>query len=366
MLIKCMLINLLRRKNLIIMKKFISLTTLCLASFLLTACQPQSENTSSASYEEITSSNSSTASTSEEKKPDYSLYNNVLKEYAKVLDGSSASPKELNSKANLKTTYPKEYTGLQYSLSDLDQNGTDELLIALKMDSNYYDLLDIRTLKNDEVIRLTNAENNLDFIGERVHFNPLENGYFQLSTRVSTNQIQVKLYKLNQDGTQLELISESDTEEGLGTKPPSLDIRSFSWKSVTSLINEESSLPSEKKGMDISAIQNGDFSSISGTWRNRTGIEFTFDKNGLVSDQSKISIEHAKEIDHYLKANSVSKDGGAGSAIAFLPAGVSLTMSVTSSSDNSYTDTSDTTQDRLWFGQQLINGSTEGFFYKVK
>lgn len=348
------------------MKKLFLFSISILSISILTACQHQIENTSATSSKAIASSTSSTSSISEEKKNDYTLYNPVLKEYAKVLDGSSASPKELNSKANLKNTYPKEYSGLQYSLYDLDQNGTDELLVALKTDSNYYDLLDIRTLKNDEVIRLTNAENNLNFIGERVHFNPLENGYFQLSTRVSTNQIQVKLYKLNQDGTRLELISESDTEEGLGTKPPSLDIRSFSWKSVTSLINEESSLPSEIKGMDISAIQNGDFSSVSGTWRNRTGIEFTFDKNGLVSDQSKISIEHAKEIDHYLKANSISKDGGAGAAIAFLPAGVSLTMSVTSSPDNGYTDPSDTTQDRLWSGQQLINGHTDGFFYKVE
>ena len=349
------------------MKKLFLFSISILAISILTACQHQSENTSATSSEAIASSTSSTSSTSEEKKTDYTLYNPILKEYAKVLDGSPASHTEVNSKANLKNnTYPKEYSGLQYSLYDLDKNGTDELLIALKMDSNYYDLLDIRTLKNDEVIRLTNAENNLDFIGERVHFNPLENGYFQLSTRVSTNQIQVKLYKLNQDGTRLELISESDTEEGLGTKPPSLDIRSFSWKSVTSLINRETSLPSESKGMDISAIQNGDFSSVSGTWRNRSGIEFTFDKNGLVSDKSKISIEHAEEIDHYLKANSVSKDGGAGAAIAFLPAGIPITMSVTSSTDNGYTDSSDITQDRLWFGHQLINGSTEGFFYKVE
>ena len=348
------------------MKKFISLTTLCLASLLLTACQPQDENTSSASSEATASSTSSTSSTSEEKKADYTLYNTVLKEYAKVLDGSSTSHTEINSKANLKNGYPKEYTGLQYSLYDLDQNGTDELLVALKTDSNYYDLLDIRTLKNGEIIRLTNTENKLDFIGERVHFNPLEDGYFQLSTRISSNQIQVQLYKLNQDGTQLELVSESDTEEGLGTKPPSLDIRSFSWKSVTSLINGETSLPSESKGMDISAIQNGDFSSVAGTWRNGKGIELTFDKNGLVSDHSQVSIEHAKEIDHYLKANFLSKDGGAGAAIAFLPAGTPLTMSVTSSPDNGYTDSSDITQDRLWFGQQLINGSTEGFFYKVK
>lgn len=350
------------------MKKLLFLFSASILTIsLLTACQHQSENTPSASSEAIASSTSSTSSTSEVKKTDYTLYNTVLKEYAKVLDGSSASPKELNSKANLKNGYPNEYSGLQYSLYDLDQDGTDELLIALKTYSNYYDLLDIRTLKNDEVIRLTNAENNLDFIGERVHFNPLENGYFQLSTRVSTNQIQVKLYKLNQDGTQLELISESDTEEGLGTKPPFLDIRSFSWKSVTSLINRETSLPSESKGMDISAIQNGDFSSVSGTWRNRSGIEFTFDKNGLVSDKSKISIEDAKEIDHYLKANILPKDGGAGgSALAFLPAGIPITMSVTSSPDNGYTDSSDITQDRLWFGHQLINGSTEGFFYKVE
>ena len=349
------------------MKKLLFLFSASILTIsLLTACKPQSDNTPTASSEVTTSSSSSSTSTSEEKKTDYTLYNNVLKEYAKVLDGSSASPKELNSKANLKNTYPNEYSGLQYSLYDLDQDGTDELLIALKTYSNYYDLLDIRTLKNGEVIRLTNAENNLDFIGERVHFNPLEHGYFQLSTRVSINQIQLKLYKLNQNGTRLELVIESDTEEGLGTKPPYLDIRSFSWKSVTSLINGETTLPSESKGMDISAIQNGDFSSVAGTWRNRSGIEFTFDKNGLVSDKSKISIEYAKEIDHYLKANSISKDGGAGAAIAFLPAGIPITMSVTSSTDNSYTDSSDITQDRLWFGHQLINGSTEGFFYKVK
>ncbi len=350
------------------MKKLLFLFSASILTIsLLTACQPQSENTPSASSEVTTSSSSSSTSTSEEKKTDYTLYNTVLKEYAKVLDGSPASHTEVNSKANLKNTYPNEYSGLQYSLYDLDQDGTDELLVALKMDSNYYDLLDIRTLKNGEVIRLTNAENNLDFIGERVHFNPLENGYFQLSTRVSTNQIQVKLYKLNQDRTQLELVSESDTEEGLGTKPPSLDIRSFSWKSVTSLINGETSLPSESKGMDISAIQNGDFSSVAGTWRNGTGIEFTFDKNGLVSDHSKVSIEYAKETDRYLKASLLPKAGGAGGvAIAFLPAGIPITMSVTSSPDNGYTDPSDTTQDRLWFGQQLINGHTDGFFYKIE
>lgn len=105
------------------MKKLFLFSISILTISILTACQPQSENTSATSSEAISSSTSSTSSTSEEKKTDYTLYNTVLKEYAKVLDGSSASPKELNSKANLKNTYPKEYSGLQYSLYDLDQDG---------------------------------------------------------------------------------------------------------------------------------------------------------------------------------------------------------------------------------------------------
>ena len=84
------------------MKKLFLFNISILAISILTACQPQSEKTSSISSEAITSSTSSTTSTSEEKKTDYSLYNTVLKEYAKVLDGSTASPTEINSKANLK------------------------------------------------------------------------------------------------------------------------------------------------------------------------------------------------------------------------------------------------------------------------
>ena len=157
----------------------------------------------------------------------------------------------------------------------------------------------------------------------------------------------------------------SASSEAIASSTSSTSSTSEENKSVTNPISGETTPSQEIKGMDITAIQNGDFSSVSGTWRNRSG-KFTFDKNGLVSDYSQISIEHAKEIDHYLKASSVSKAGGAGAAIAFLPAGIPITMSVTSSTDNGYTDSSDITQDRLWFGHQLINGSTEGFFYKVK
>jgi putative lipoprotein len=261
---------------------------------------------------------------------------------------------------------PEVYSDIDYCLYDFDKNGTDELIVALKIKSGKHDILDIRTIQNDKVVRLTNAENYLDLIGVEEIFVPLEGGYFQLS-RASGGEKSHKLYKLNTNTPDLELLTESDTEDGLGTRPPLLNQDTFSWKSVTKPISGETTPSQEIKGMNLSSIQNGDFSSISGTWRNSAGVELVFDKHGLVSDNSQVSIEHAKEIDHYLKTSLLPKNGGAGdSAIAFLPAGVSLTMSVTSSSDNSYTDTSDATKDRLWSGQQLINGHTDGFFYKVE
>ena len=49
-----------------------------------------------------------------------------------------------------------------------------------------------------------------------------------------------------------------------------------------------------------------------------------------------------------------------------LPAGIPLTTAITSSPENGYKDPSDISQDRLWTGQQLIDGNSSGFFYKVQ
>lgn len=345
-------------------KKTTLFTILALTSLTLVACQQKQEATTSASTEQTSStSTEASSSSSEVKKMDYTLYNQVIEKYSQSQNKPS---KDINPKANLKDNYPQVYSDIEYCLYDFDKNGTDELIIALKIKSGKHDILDIRTIQNDKVIQLTNAENHLNFIGEKVIFVPLEDGYFQLSSASGGKQSH-KLYKLNTNTPDLELLTESDTEDGLGTRPPLLNQDTFSWKSVTKPISGETTPSQEIKGMNISSIQNGDFSSISGRWRNSAGVELVFDKHGLVSDNSQVSIEHAKEIDHYLKTSLLPKNGGAGgSALAFLPAGVSLTMSVTSSSDNSYTDTSDTTKDRLWSGQQLINGNTDGFFYKVE
>ena len=94
----------------------------------------------------------------------------------------------------------------------------------------------------------------------------------------------------------------------------------------------------------------------------------TFDKNGLVSDTSRVDIENSKVTDGYLKSGTGPKSGVGvgGGAIAFLPKGVSLTGSVFGSYGEQANDQSDKTKERLWMGQQL-NGTTDDsyFFYKV-
>ena len=345
-------------------KKTTLLTILALTSLTLVACHQKQEDTTSASTEQTSSTSSEASSSSSEvKKTDYSLYNEVIEKYSQPQNKPS---KDINPKANLKDNSPQVYSDIEYCLYDFDKNGTDELIIALKIKSGKHDILDIRTIQNDKVIQLTNAENHLDFIGEKVIFVPLEDGYFQLSSASGGKQSH-KLYKLNTNTPDLELLTESDTEAGLGTRPPLLNQDTFSWKSVTKPISGESTPSQEIKGMNISSIQNGDFSSISGTWRNSSGVELVFDEHGLVSDNSQVSIEHAKEIDHYLKTSLLPKNGGAGgSALAFLPAGIPLTTAITSSPENGYKDPSDISQERLWTGQQLIDGNSSGFFYKVE
>ena len=345
-------------------KKRTLFTILALTSLTLVTCHQKQEDTTSASTEQTSSTSSEASSSSSEvKKTDYSLYNEVIEKYSQPQNKPS---KDINPKANLKDNSPQVYSDIEYCLYDFDKNGTDELIIALKIKSGKHDILDIRTIQNDKVIQLTNAENHLDFIGEKVIFVPLEDGYFQLSSASSGKQSH-KLYKLNTNTLDVELLTESDTEDGLGTRPPLHNQDTFSWKSVTNSISGETTPSQEIKGMNLSAIQNGDFSSISGIWRNSAGVELVFDEHGLVSDNSQVSTEYFKEIDHYLKASLLPKNGGAGgSALAFLPAGIPLTTAITSSPENGYKDPSDISQDRLWTGQQLIEGNSSGFFYKVQ
>lgn len=106
---------------------------------------------------------------------------------------------------------------------------------------------------------------------------------------------------------------------------------------------------SKSQGIDAQAIQNGDFSTLVGTWRNGFGQEFTFDKNGLVNSGNieKVSLGNDGSI------NFSVRSGNTGFGMSVYPAGTTM----------KWVD-SDSSKNRLIAGQSVPTNS-EQVFYKV-
>ena len=134
----------------------------------------------------------------------------------------------------------------------------------------------------------------------------------------------------------------------------------------TTRVDGSKSVSSSKKssGMNIQEIQNGDFSSIAGTWRNGKGWTLVFDGAGS-SDQvflngENMLVNRIQQTDNHLSggfSNPKYKVGGA--IIRFIPAGTSLPVYV-----EQIADPSDIGKDRIWTGQSA-GWEASDFFYRV-
>jgi len=350
--------------------------------FLLTACNATNTGGSgsgdgTAKSEQVSGDSSETEEVSYDE-----LYASVLDLYRPIaLNGdTSAVPSDLSSDEAYATStiFDAKRAGenVQYSYVDINDDGSAELLIGTpdSVHALYY-------LDNDDkpVFAISAGTFAKGGYLNTLHF--YKNGiiYCQLFHRMKP-EAKAETYEIK-DGVfnQLQSVdfSMSETTDGaskvgLGNEQ-TLDLSSEVWYDFDDSSSDETEASSsdsksnKETGMDINAIQNGDFSSIAGTWKNGKGYTMTFDKNGLVSDTERVDIENSKVTDGYLKSSTGPKSGVGvgGGAIAFLPKGVSLTGSVMSSSETA-DDQSDKTKERLWMGQQL-NGTTDDsyFFYKV-
>ena len=118
-------------------------------------------------------------------------------------------------------------------------------------------------------------------------------------------------------------------------------------------------------GMNIQEIQNGNFSSIAGTWKNGLGWTLEFNKDGLtgkgfVTDGSGV-VDRINPDHGYISGgiHSSKPNTAGGAAISFLPAGTPMKPD-----SNQNSDPSDTSKDRIWVGQQYI-WDADSFFYRM-
>lgn len=337
------------------MKKSHLLLGVGISISLLTACQKQETATSSTTEATTTT----VAETTIAPKPvaDYTLYNTVLQDYKEALKKEGGSFNQDNINPFILIAKTNHYLqGASYILYDFDKNGVDELLVATTSRDNKHAILDIRTIVDGKVVRVTNADNQLGFIGERMNIFPREDGSFTYIGAGSAKDHLYAHYKWNEAGSALERVKEGTTPDVIEGIAPELNIPDKDWYPVQWYITSpEKQKEMAKAKLDLQAIKNGDYTTLKGTWVNRLGYTLIFDENGLVSDTKMIDISRFNE-EHGFLRGGLSFKNGTGAALAIIPAGVTLSYST---SDPSQID-----RDRLWAGQSIADNPAD-FYYKI-
>ncbi|WP_298729899.1 DUF6287 domain-containing protein [uncultured Granulicatella sp.] len=332
------------------MKKGKLLSTIALATILLAACQSQQKTEETTTVEETTTTTTA-VSTTEEVKPDYTLYDAVIQKYAKVQPGSSTGSEDINYMASLARP-GGTFTGIEYAQVDLDKNGIDELLIAFRTKDNKWSLINLYTLNKDQLVRMTTKENGLDAIGERTSIVPLKDGTFAFHASGGARNSTLGQFQIDKSGLRLEKNKSDLSAEEFQKLGEALDLSTVGFKSVKG----NNAPVAEKKGIDIEAIKNGDYSSLAGTWKNNKGQTYTFDANGLVGDYEIVG--NAREVNGFVMVGAKVKSAMAGGFnMIFIQANSPFIF-------NGIQDPSDSSKDRIMVGQ-AYQGETDCFFYKV-
>lgn len=347
------------------MKKFLLATTLIL-TLVLGGCQylPWNKTIEPASEEVATP------------EIDYSKYNKVLDDYEKVAKGTLSTGIDVNPLASQVNSSQGFYTDVVYHKTDLNNDGVDELLLALEMKGGGKSLLDIRTLKGEKVIRLTNQENHLELLGERMTVGILpDNSLLYRGVGTATSHIYAH-YQFSEDGQSLVKAKEAQELADLGVGSP-ISLETLSWQSVSDKIpggasadkgTEETTSSSNQNTsgkMDINAIKNGDFSSIEGRWsKGNGGEDLVFSKDGLVApEQFTVDLAESEIVNDFLRARYSGPSFGV--FIQFVPAGVRIPDET--SMDGIISDASDISKDRIIYRASFpVHNNPEQFLYRVE
>ena len=331
------------------MKKILVL--LLSGAIFLCACSPKGDH----------SSPSSTPKPSKQSQASSDSIEQDEKTYASTLDSLKNDTSE--GRANL------------YAFYDIDGNGTKELLTGHYFKGQYY-LAAIYYLNQGVSTYL--AQSRVASAGGSREVTTIytDGTVFYAQWHSLSPDAKGYLYQLRSDNSGVEVLKEADFQIagvdsnseksaasvfGLASKKE-LDLSSLTWKDIESYQSKSSigaeDNPEISTQMDLSSIQNGDFSSIEGTWKNGNGEELTFDKNGLVTNGLKLGNQF-KMVNSYLEGG-VSY-GGPGAAILFIPAGVDMTMTL---DNQKIMDASNRKRDRILITQSVNVNKSEVFYYK--
>lgn len=336
------------------------------------------EDETSSSSKKSSDSNSSEAGLSSAKQ----LYKPVLDDYiaflSKISSGSELTSAEVLTAVNEMKFPVHSWVGesiwgskdsLRYAFYDIDSNGTMELLTATQNNDGSMFLYGVYYINGGTPTLLTEG-----FVGGTaarsaitIYTDGAILGYGWSSGTGDGGGTLYELQKNNTEAKEAKTISDlnvinDDVNATFGkTSSEVLDLKTLEWQQF----EENTSTTAIKvTGMNVDAIINGDFSSVTGTWRNAKGNELVFDSNGLVSTNQELSETWTKKTDGSLVTyiNPVNSPVG-GAVLTMYPTGVTVKSLV-----DGEVDTTNKTVDRILIHQGMFTSDelNQSIYYRVR
>lgn len=194
-----------------------------------TTIQSSTGSSRESTAESLTSTESSTGSEAQTDSPTDivqavpTIYQSVIDRYQSSMGQSAEAinQDEVSSYLSLLTSQGQAYSGLFYSLYDINHDGAEELLLALDKSGECV-LIDLYTQLAGEDLRLVDNFRNIGFeIGPDARLYPLQDGTYLFEAEGV-----FRIYQYNAMIPGLKRISESDTNPETS---PLLDLTGLDW-----------------------------------------------------------------------------------------------------------------------------------------
>ncbi|AMB93704.1 DUF6287 domain-containing protein [Aerococcus sanguinicola] len=356
------------------MKKFSQWALVLSTGLVLAACQnttKQSTNNQSSS-EPASEKVSSTASSSNSQEA-----------------STASSSQQTSSKSEAPAVKPEVDNMIAYGLTlqelaqaeenrpdyfvfyDIDGNGVDELLTATDYDGKLQ-YSDLYYLKGGQEPTLLARNYAASAGGLRQASDIFQDGTVLDSYHYSAHgEGEAQILRINPETLTEEVVEEgtysvgdiSTLDDFAGGRTP-IDYDQLDWQRIDQVVLAESADQADAaSSFDMSAILEGDYSSLVGTWQDGNGTTFEFTPEDIVyGDLTIYNSEAMSDGTVRLGIGPKSESIAAGALLIVIPAG--HTPNGQSKIPDTY-DGSDMSQDRLWAGQSLDFRDPNAFFYKV-
>lgn len=270
--------------------------------------------------------NESNSVNNEVEQVDLDLYDDVIDNYANFTEMTQEEAENANLGYVKKGAYGLFYDsyifeGISATYYDINDDGVEELLIALRVDQDSYVPIDLHTIVDGEVIPLFTDEISEGILFKNSNTILLDNGDVVYTTANGRGDRFGSIYELKEETMEYVEAYEVSIEEGDFSViekelENTLDINTFDWKPIDK----------EKESTVYDEFMDGDFSALEGIWESGYDQVRIEGNDFFNEDGSRLIIDHPQEYDdeEAIGFSIMSEDGIGGAALVFYPENIDL------------------------------------------